>query len=200
MALERFLYRTDSALAGMYGVVSRIIWSFWNCFFFQFISSVNDLYNGRLLAEINLAESSSHSFQQVRQRRSVSAFSDPSVINETVITNLAEPNNPELAIVINIVVWVVVGIALAVLATSYFIWFMDPGRDSIIYRMTTQRMKADWHRSLYLLFITLPNRRARCLNQSVRDAPTPGYSIFRFKSTWYELSMVIQRSSFPHSH
>lgn len=43
----------------------------------------------------------------------------------------------------NIILWFGVVMVFSLLAISYTIGYMDPGRDSIIYRMTSTRMKKD---------------------------------------------------------
>ncbi len=43
----------------------------------------------------------------------------------------------------NIILWTSILIALAVLFVAVGMWFMDPGKDSIIYRMTMTRGKKD---------------------------------------------------------
>lgn len=43
----------------------------------------------------------------------------------------------------NIWLWLVIGLALALYVISLVLWTMDPGRDSIIYRMTSQRIKTE---------------------------------------------------------
>lgn len=57
--------------------------------------------------------------------------------------NLAPRFDDMYPAIFNIVLWTMIGMALAVFAISWGIWNMDPGRDSLIYRMTTQRMKKD---------------------------------------------------------
>jgi renin receptor len=47
------------------------------------------------------------------------------------------------AVIFNIILWGMIALALAIYFISYGIWNMDPGRDSIIYRMTSQRMKRE---------------------------------------------------------
>lgn len=47
------------------------------------------------------------------------------------------------AVFFNIILWTMIFLALTVAAVSYSLWTMDPGRDSIIYRMTSQRIKKD---------------------------------------------------------
>ncbi|XP_030371860.1 renin receptor-like [Scaptodrosophila lebanonensis] len=46
-------------------------------------------------------------------------------------------------VIFNIILWFMVVFCLALLAICYAIGSMDPGRDSIIYRMTSTRMKKD---------------------------------------------------------
>ena len=43
----------------------------------------------------------------------------------------------------NIFLWGGIAFALVIFAVAYGIWVMDPGKDSIIYRMTSQRIKKD---------------------------------------------------------
>nr|CAB3224547.1 renin receptor-like [Phallusia mammillata] len=106
----------------------------------EFTASFNKLYDNQLLAEVNIAGEVKREFLQVRRTRSLMATADVAEVLEGFVE---EPVMAEYAIYINIAIWITVAIALAVLGSSYFIWFMDPGRDSIIYRMTTQRMKLD---------------------------------------------------------
>lgn len=57
--------------------------------------------------------------------------------------NLAYKYNFEYAVVFNIVLWLMIALALAVIAVAYNLWNMDPGYDSIIYRMTNQKIRMD---------------------------------------------------------
>uniref|UniRef100_A0A3Q2YF25 Renin receptor n=1 Tax=Hippocampus comes TaxID=109280 RepID=A0A3Q2YF25_HIPCM len=57
--------------------------------------------------------------------------------------NLAYKYNFNYAVVFNIVLWLMIVLALAVIAVSYNLWNMDPGYDSIIYRMTNQKIRMD---------------------------------------------------------
>ncbi|NXX25198.1 RENR protein, partial [Nicator chloris] len=57
--------------------------------------------------------------------------------------NLAYPYNYDYSVVFNIVLWMMIGLALAVIVISYNLWNMDPGYDSIIYRMTNQKIRMD---------------------------------------------------------
>ncbi|CAH2240665.1 jg220 [Pararge aegeria aegeria] len=59
--------------------------------------------------------------------------------------NLFEDDNytADYAAIFNIILWFSVVFAFALVAIVYAIMDMDPGRDSIIYRMTSTRMKKD---------------------------------------------------------
>ncbi|XP_055851843.1 ATPase H(+)-transporting accessory protein 2 [Episyrphus balteatus] len=57
--------------------------------------------------------------------------------------NLATYYNEDYPVIFNIILWFMVVLAFSVLAICYAIGSMDPGRDSIIYRMTSTRMKKD---------------------------------------------------------
>lgn len=57
--------------------------------------------------------------------------------------NLAEDYNEDYPVVFNIILWFGVIFVFSLLAISYAIGNMDPGRDSIIYRMTSTRIKKD---------------------------------------------------------
>ena len=57
--------------------------------------------------------------------------------------NLAYKYNFEYAVIFNIVLWLMIILVLAVIAISYSLWNMDPGYDSIIYRMTNQKIRMD---------------------------------------------------------
>lgn len=57
--------------------------------------------------------------------------------------NLAYKYNFHYAVVFNIVLWLMIALALAVIVVGYNLWNMDPGYDSIIYRMTNQKIRMD---------------------------------------------------------
>lgn len=58
--------------------------------------------------------------------------------------NLAYKYDYDYAVVFNIVLWLMIVLALSVIVVSYNLWNMDPGYDSIIYRMTNQKIRMDW--------------------------------------------------------
>lgn len=58
--------------------------------------------------------------------------------------NVASDYNEDYPAVFNIILWTMVILALTVYGISWGMWNMDPGKDSIIYRMTAQRQRRDW--------------------------------------------------------
>jgi hypothetical protein len=97
-----------------------------------------NLYDGDLLIEVM----TSHQDPLVRrQSRSLLAAATGPPPSET-IGNKAPPYDENYPVIFNIVLWMGILLALAVYAVSYALWFLDPG-DTIIYRMTSQRMKID---------------------------------------------------------
>ncbi|PSN44884.1 hypothetical protein C0J52_06190 [Blattella germanica] len=57
--------------------------------------------------------------------------------------NLAPEYSADYPVIFNIMLWFGVAFVFSLIAISIFIADMDPGRDSIIYRMTSTRMKKD---------------------------------------------------------
>ena len=68
---------------------------------------------------------------------------DLTIDNLKKMLHLDEEYDPEYPIIFNMILWTMIVLSLSLLFISYGIWNMDPGRDSIIYRMTTQRIKKD---------------------------------------------------------
>jgi len=58
-------------------------------------------------------------------------------------SNLASRYDSMFPVIFNIWFWLLVILALATYAISVAMWNMDPGRDSIIYRLTEQKIKSD---------------------------------------------------------
>ena len=52
-------------------------------------------------------------------------------------------DDPDFPIIFNLWFWLMVVLFLAVYTVSLAMWYMDPGRDSVIYRLTQQRIKSD---------------------------------------------------------
>ena len=106
--------------------------------------SFDALYDGHLLSEVSVARTVGRSFGEASIRHSRSLQSTDSNSNDTApIKNVATPLPEDYPVVVNLSFWVIVVFALATLATSYGIWYMDPGTDNIVYRMTNQRLKTD---------------------------------------------------------
>ena len=57
--------------------------------------------------------------------------------------NLATPASEDYPAIFNIVLVMGIVLTIALIAISFSMAYMDPGRDSIIYRMTNPRMKKD---------------------------------------------------------
>lgn len=57
--------------------------------------------------------------------------------------NLAATYSEDYPIIFNISLWLLVVLVLSLYVICLVMWYMDPGRDSIIYRMTSQRIKMD---------------------------------------------------------
>lgn len=57
--------------------------------------------------------------------------------------NIAASYGDEYPAIFNIILWGMIILAVALFIISHGIWNMDPGRDSVIYRMTSQRLKKE---------------------------------------------------------
>ena len=71
---------------------------------------------------------------------SIYPFQATSVEEEAGVTKKYDAN---YAVMFNIILWGSIILILSLYYISYGMWMMDPGKDSIIYRMTSQRMKKD---------------------------------------------------------
>ncbi|ESP05005.1 hypothetical protein LOTGIDRAFT_211795 [Lottia gigantea] len=80
---------------------------------------------------------------QVRKARSLLAVTTPSPEPKKSNLNLADDYDENFPAIFNMVLWLMIVLAIAVYVIVYGMWFMDPGRDSIIYRMTSQRLKKE---------------------------------------------------------
>lgn len=79
-----------------------------------------------------------------RVRRAAPVNVDPTVEPPDLSgKNLAPEYSDDYPVLFNIWLWLVVALVLSLYVVSLIMWYMDPGRDSIIYRMTRQRIKAD---------------------------------------------------------
>lgn len=76
--------------------------------------------------------------QQTRAKRQAKANDD-----EKRIVNPAEFYRDQYPAIFNILFWLTLILAIVIYAIAYNMWYMDPGLDSVIYRMTSQRIKKD---------------------------------------------------------
>ncbi|RXG67359.1 Renin receptor [Armadillidium vulgare] len=76
----------------------------------------------------------------IRRRRDV-VIGAPQ--NDSTSHNLAAEYGEDFPVIFNIVLILSIILIVAIIAVSVSMAFMDPGRDSIIYRMTNPRMKKD---------------------------------------------------------
>lgn len=57
--------------------------------------------------------------------------------------NVANEYSDDFAPIFHIILWLMVFMALIIIYVTYGMMSMDPGSDSIIYRMTTTRLKKE---------------------------------------------------------
>jgi renin receptor len=78
-----------------------------------------------------------------REKRNVRVVRSDPLPDPIDSLNLALSYSDDYPVIFNIILWFSVVLTFSLLAISYTIGYMDPGRDSIIYRMTSTRMKKD---------------------------------------------------------
>ncbi|KAM8753007.1 renin receptor isoform 2-T2 [Rhynchonycteris naso] len=103
----------------------------------KFADDMYGLYGGNAVVELVTVRSFDTSL--VRKTRTILEAKQE---NPTPY-NLAYKYNFEYSVVFNMVLWIMITLALAVIVISYNLWNMDPGYDSIIYRMTNQKIRMD---------------------------------------------------------
>ncbi|XP_052784830.1 renin receptor-like [Mya arenaria] len=118
----------------------NLISSFLNKMTEQFIT----LYKDNVVVEILLVTPPTGYVRKVRalQQATTPKPAVPIIRNETN-SKVAPDYDENYPVMFNIVLWLMIFLAVSMLAVSYGIWNIDPGRDSIIYRMTTTRLKKD---------------------------------------------------------
>ncbi|XP_065171042.1 ATPase H(+)-transporting accessory protein 2 [Atheta coriaria] len=97
-------------------------------------AAYDKLYDGKVLINV-ISSDASHTR---RVRRATKEGED-----ELADLNLAPNYTSDYPVIFNIILWFGVAMFFSLLAICMFIGNMDPGRDSIIYRMTSTRMKKD---------------------------------------------------------
>uniref|UniRef100_A0A452USW8 Renin receptor n=1 Tax=Ursus maritimus TaxID=29073 RepID=A0A452USW8_URSMA len=105
----------------------------------KFADDMYNLYGWNAVVELVTVRSFDTSL--VRKTRTI--LEAKQAKNPSSPYNLAYKYNLEYPVVFNMVLWIMIALALAVIITSYNIWNMDPGYDSIIYRMTNQKIRMD---------------------------------------------------------
>ncbi|XP_077583748.1 renin receptor [Stigmatopora nigra] len=105
----------------------------------KFGEDVYALYSNGAVVEVVTVKN----FEAPLTRKSRSILESKQISNPGSPYNLAYKYNFHYAVVFNIVLWLMIILALAVIAVSYSLWNMDPGYDSIIYRMTNQKIRMD---------------------------------------------------------
>ncbi|KAI9555502.1 hypothetical protein GHT06_018017 [Daphnia sinensis] len=78
---------------------------------------------------------------RLREKRSTSNAKEKNELYWKL--NLSKRYGKDYASIFNILLWTSVFLIAALISTAVFICTLDPGRDSIIYRMTTQRIKKE---------------------------------------------------------
>lgn len=108
----------------------------------QTLAKLNDafkkVYGGNVLVTAITSDAS-----HTRFARSLLEETKADEEDDTSKLNLAKIYSPDYPVIFNIMLWFGVAMFFSLMAISMVIGGMDPGRDSIIYRMTSNRMKKD---------------------------------------------------------
>jgi len=103
-------------------------------------SGLKELYGDNYLM-LALAVDFHNEVPKTRMGRSL-LVADTATVNGSSI-NLSPSYDEDYPAMFNIIFFISLLLSLTVFAIALGMWFIDPGRDSIIYRMTSQRMKKD---------------------------------------------------------
>ena len=99
-----------------------------------------NLYGGNAVVELVTVRS----FDTSLMRKTKTILETKQVKDPLTPYNLAYKYNFEYPVVFSLVLWIMIGLALTLIVTCYNMWNMDPENDSIIYRMTNQKIWMDW--------------------------------------------------------
>ncbi|XP_029459014.1 renin receptor [Rhinatrema bivittatum] len=105
----------------------------------KFADEMFSIYGGNAVVQAVTVKS----FETPLVRKSRSILESAQTSTSGNLYNLAYQYNFNYAVVFNIILWLMIGLAIAVIVISYTLWNMDPGYDSIIYRMTNQKIRMD---------------------------------------------------------
>ncbi|TRY92515.1 hypothetical protein DNTS_004169 [Danionella cerebrum] len=116
----------------------------------KFADDVSSVYANNAVVEVVTVKTfevpltrKSRSILESKQIVSINRETEQRKSNPGSPYNLAYKYNFDYAVIFNIILWLMIVLALAVIAISYNLWNMDPGYDSIIYRMTNQKIRMD---------------------------------------------------------
>ncbi|XP_037095544.1 renin receptor [Syngnathus acus] len=105
----------------------------------KFAEDMYGLYGNSAVVEVVTVKN----FEAPLTRKSRSILESKQISNPGSPYNLAYKYNFNYAVIFNIILWLMIVLVLAVIAVGYNLWNMDPGYDSIIYRMTNQKIRMD---------------------------------------------------------
>jgi len=112
-----------------------------SAFLDQVTKEFKTLYNSNVVIEVITYEGSIGQ-PKMRRARSLMA-SDEEDDDPKKRLGVALDWDEDFPPIFNIILWMGILLILALIGIAYGMWNMDPGRDSIIYRMTSQRIKKD---------------------------------------------------------
>lgn len=95
------------------------------------VQSYNEIYNNQVFFIVV----SNDAKQSSRSKREIDSIEED--------LNVAEPVSSDYPVIFNLLLWFTIIFIFSLIAISLSIGQMDPGRDSIIYRMTSNRMKKE---------------------------------------------------------
>uniref|UniRef100_A0A8C6VSJ3 Renin receptor n=1 Tax=Naja naja TaxID=35670 RepID=A0A8C6VSJ3_NAJNA len=129
---------TSLVIVCLFSFVSNFNWQILKFGLFQFADEMYNIYSGNAVVELVTVKTFETPF--VRKSRSILQSTESKPENPY---NLGYAYNFNYAVVFNIILWIMLGLVIAVIVISYNLWNMDPGYDSIIYRMTNQKIRMD---------------------------------------------------------
>lgn len=106
----------------------------------QMIEDMNEIYAGNVVIVVEEMEEG-----EKRMKRQTNGDTNSNLDYDSIAAqaNYAKEQSENYPVIFNIVLWLCIAMGLALLWICWGIWHMDPGRDSVIYRMTSQRTKKD---------------------------------------------------------
>jgi renin receptor len=99
-------------------------------------NAFNKKYNGKVLVSVVSSDA-------IHTRRARNILETDTVKNSATLVHAAKYYSKDYPVIFNIILWFGVAMVFTLLAICIATATMDPGRDSIIYRMTSTRLKKD---------------------------------------------------------